>query len=136
MKNMYILRGISGSGKTTFAESFIGLAPNTKSICVASADDYFYDAKGNYAFKADELKLALQFCRECVEAACKNEVPYIFVCNTNTQKWEFQPYENLAEQHGYKVFHIVLENRHQNSNVHGVPTEVLKAQKERFEISL
>jgi hypothetical protein len=60
----------------------------------------------------------------------------IVVSNTFTQEWEIEPYFKLAEQYGYKVFTIVVENRHGGINQHGVPDEVLTKMRDRFEFKL
>jgi hypothetical protein len=58
------------------------------------------------------------------------------VSNTFTQEWETEPYLELAKTYGYKVFSIVVENRHGGVNQHEVPDEVLTKMRERFEIKL
>jgi hypothetical protein len=60
----------------------------------------------------------------------------VVVSNTFTQEWEMGPYFELAKTYGYKVFSIVVENRHEGTNEHGVPDEVLTKMRERFEIKL
>jgi hypothetical protein len=45
-------------------------------------------------------------------------------------------YFGLANQYGYKVFSIIVENRHGGVNEHGVPADKLKQMEERFEIKL
>jgi hypothetical protein len=60
----------------------------------------------------------------------------IVVSNTFTQEWEMKPYYDMAETYGYKVFSIIIENRHGGVNEHSVPDEVLTKMRERFEIKL
>jgi hypothetical protein len=64
------------------------------------------------------------------------EIPKIVVSNTFTQEWEMQPYFELAKKYGYKVFSIIVENRHEGINEHGVPEEKIEQMKNRFEIKL
>jgi hypothetical protein len=45
-------------------------------------------------------------------------------------------YYKLAEQYGYKVFSIIVENRHEGVNQHGVPVDKLEQMKNRFEVKL
>jgi hypothetical protein len=45
-------------------------------------------------------------------------------------------YYKLAEQYGYKVFSIIVENRHGGVNQHGVPADKLEQMKNRFEVKL
>jgi hypothetical protein len=47
-----------------------------------------------------------------------------------------QPYFDLAEKYGYRVYSLICENRHGGVNEHNVPQEVLEKMKNRFEIKL
>jgi predicted kinase len=127
-KELYIVRGLPGSGKSTFASS---LTPNHW-----ESDMYFINEYGEYKFNPDEIKNAHQWCRDMVEGAMKHNLSKIAVSNTFTQEWEMKPYHKLAELYGYKVFHIVVENRHGGVNIHNVPEEVFYKMKMRFEINL
>lgn len=131
-----LLRGLPGAGKSTFA-NFIW---NDYAIC--EADKFFYDKEGNYNFDASKLRQAHEWCRREVEKRMvENSVtpqyyPEIVVSNTFTQEWEMEPYFKLAEQYGYRVFSIIVENRHDGKNVHGVPDDKLEQMKNRFQIKL
>ena len=65
-----------------------------------------------------------------------NSVPKVVISNTFTQAWEMDYYFELAKEHGYRVYSLVVENRHGGVNEHGVPEEKLVQMKNRFEISL
>jgi predicted kinase len=136
MKELYLIRGIPGSGKSTFAHHVW----NDYAIC--EADKFFYDKEGNYNFDASKLRQAHEWCRNEVEIRMKDNVanpqyyPEIVVSNTFTQEWEMEPYFELAEQYGYKVFSFIIENRHGGKNVHGVPDEKIEQMKSRFNIKL
>ena len=127
-KVLYIVRGIPGSGKTTLA--------NQLTANVFEADHYFYDNDGNYNFIPSEIREAHKECQQFVRYAMESGIKKIAVSNTFTQEWEMKPYFELAETHGYKVFSIIIENRHGGTNEHGVPDEVLTKMRERFEIQL
>jgi hypothetical protein len=47
-----------------------------------------------------------------------------------------EPYFELAKKHGFKVFTIIVENRHGGVNQHGVPEDKIEQMKKRFEIKL
>jgi hypothetical protein len=47
-----------------------------------------------------------------------------------------EAYYELAKKYDYRVTALVVENRHNGKNVHGVPDEVLEKMAERFEIKL
>jgi predicted kinase len=123
MKTLALLRGISGSGKSTLAKSLSN--PNTVHI---EADMYFVDNEtGEYRFDHTKLKNAHNWCQDVVET-WMDEFGYdsIIVSNTFTQEWEMKPYYELAEQYGYTVFSLIVENRHGGVNEHGVPEEKLE----------
>jgi len=135
-KILTLVRGLPGSGKSTFAN----IITNKFSIC--EADKFFYDKEGNYNFDATKLREAHNWCREQVEIRMKdNQIneqfyPEIVVSNTFTQEWEMDAYFGLANQYGYKVFTIIVENRHDGVNEHGVPADKLEQMRNRFEVKL
>jgi hypothetical protein len=47
-----------------------------------------------------------------------------------------EAYYKLAEQFGYRVYSLVVENRHGGINTHDVPDETMEKMKNRFEIKL
>ena len=127
-KILTICRGISGSGKSTFAKTLGGQH--------YEADMYFIDEEGNYNFDVTKIKDAHQWCQSFVETDMVLEYPKIVVSNTFTQDWEMEPYFKLAKEYGYTVFTIVVENRHGGVNQHGVPEDKLQMMKDRFQIKL
>ena len=128
MKELFLLRGLPGSGKSTLAKSI--------SEVHYEADMYFVDADGNYNFDATLLKDAHNWCQTMTIMAMEYSTPKIVVSNTFTQEWEMEAYRELAELRGYIVYSIVVENRHNGVNNHGVPEEALTRMKNRFEIKL
>ena len=135
-KVLTLLRGLPGSGKSTFA----GFIWNDYAIC--EADKFFVGEDGVYRFDASKLRYAHEWCKEEVETRMKDNqnnpqyYPEIVVSNTFTQEWEMEDYYKLAEKYGYKVFSIIVENRHGSSNIHNVPEEKLEQMKNRFDVKL
>jgi predicted kinase len=127
-KILYLVRGVPGSGKSTLAKQ---LTSN-----VFEADHYFYDNDGNYNFIPSKIKEAHKECQESVEYAMQSSINKIAVSNTFTQEWEMKPYFDLAKKYGFKVFTIIVENRHGGTNEHGVPEDKVEQMKNRFEIKL
>jgi len=126
MKNLILLRGLPGSGKSTFA----------KRICNQHVEaDMFFMEDGDYKFDATKLKQAHEWCQNKAEELMKDGYNLV-VSNTFTQEWEMEAYYKLAEKYGYQVNSLIVENRHGGVNEHGVPAEALERMKNRFEISL
>lgn len=123
-----IVRGVPGSGKTTFAE-LIGRA-----IC--TADDYHTDRKGSYNWKPENVGKAHAWCQRKCERFLKKGITPIIVANTSTTERELKPYYDLARRYGYQVFSVIVENRHGGENTHGVPEETLEKMEKRFNIKL
>lgn len=133
MKTLYILRGVSGCGKTTLAKNLEHSLPN----CITcAADDYYYDEDGNYNWKVENLKSAHKMCQGKVDSAMFLDVKNIVVHNTNTAQKEIQPYLNMAEKYGYCVVSLVVENLHGNKDVHNVPQDTRDAQEQRLRESI
>jgi len=130
-KVLYIVRGIPGSGKSTFAKTLVN-----KDYCHKEADMFFVDGEGNYNFNPSKIKDAHKWCQEEMDFLMRLEHSPVVVSNTFTQEWEMGPYFELAKTYGYKVFSIIVENRHEGTNEHGVPDEVLTKMRERFETKL
>ena len=131
-KELFLLRGLPGSGKSTLAAQLGG--------SLVEADRYFMQY-GDYKFDASKLKEAHSWCREQVGKWMEvdnagYDVDRIVVSNTFTQEWEMKPYYELAEKYGYRVYSIVVENRHGGKNVHNVPDEAIDRMRKRFEIKL
>lgn len=128
-KILYCVRGVAGSGKSTFAK--------TLGCPVYEADQYFIDEEsGEYKFEPSKIKLAHKWCQLRVEHNMEDGIEKIAVSNTFTQEWEMEPYFEMAKRHGYKVFSLIVENRHGGTNVHEVPEEKVEQMKNRFELKL
>jgi predicted kinase len=136
MKQLLLIRGLPGAGKSSFA-NFVW-----SDYAICEADKFFYDKEGKYNFDATKLKEAHEWCRNQVETRMKDNqakpqyYPEIVVANTFTQEWEMEPYYKLAEQYGYRVSTIIVENRHGSSSVHDVPSETIDKMRNRFQIKL
>ncbi len=128
MKSLVILRGLPSSGKTTFAELL-----ETRAVC--SADDYHY-RNGEYRWNIQQLRTAHDWCQRKCERYMKIGHQKIVIANTNTTDKEMWPYQDLADMYGYRVFYIVVERRHSNTNNHGAPEEVIERMRGRFKIML
>ena len=127
MKELILVRGICGSGKTTVAQLF--------SAFTLEADMYF-NQDGEYKFDTSKLKDAHQWCKDQCESYMQKEKPKIAISNTFTQDWEMESYIELAKQYEYRIHTIIVENRHGGVNVHNVPDATLGNMRNRFSVKL
>lgn len=136
-KELILLRGLPGSGKSTVAKLLGAGGAGTAHF---EADMYFM-VDGKYEFDPSALRNAHQWCQNSVEHAMllnktQGDNSKIIVSNTFTQEWEMVPYYELAEKYGYRVYSLIVENRHNGVNEHNVPEESLVKMRNRFEIKL
>lgn len=125
-KILILLRGLPGAGKSTFA----------KMICNQHVEaDMYFMQDGEYKFDATKLKQAHKWCQDKTESWMKKRYNVV-VSNTFTQEWEMDAYYKLAEQYGYQVHSLIVENRHGGVNIHNCPEEKLEQMKNRFEVKL
>ena len=132
---LILLRGLPGSGKSTLAKIILQLR-STDEPEVLSADDFFEDKEGDYNFDPTKLKEAHNYCQFRCSERMRQQKARIVVANTFTQEWEMDEYFKMAERYNYRVHTVIVENRHGNENVHGVPEDKFQQMKDRFQIKL
>ena len=132
-RNLILLRGVSGAGKSTVAELFTDAH-------IISTDDFFM-VDGKYQFDANSLVENHMKCTAQADKAMNiaedNDVNHtLIIHNTFTKQWEMTPYMILAEKYHYTVHTLIVENRHGSNSIHDVPADSIKAQRDRFEVIL
>jgi predicted kinase len=132
MRELILLRGLPGSGKTTLA---LVLSEDGK-YPVFSVDDYFTDESGRYEFRFQENHIAYKNCEESVKAAMHFNSEKIILHNTFTLEWEMEPYFKLAAECNYRVHVVTVENRHDGTNVHDIPNEYVERMRSKFSVKL
>ena len=123
MNTLFIIRGLPGSGKSTLAKM---LCPRD----AYEADDWFVD-EGVYRFDPNQLVKAHQYCETVVKNAMDTRARKIAVANTFSQRWEMEPYFELAKKHKYVV--QIIECQGNFGSIHGVPESVIERMKTRWE---
>ncbi|CAH0493354.1 unnamed protein product [Peronospora farinosa] len=136
-----ILRGIPGSGKSTIWRDMKAICSHKRVVFTACSADFFFETKRGYIFDVTKLKAAHGKCKtdftkvveDSFSRTNKDSRPHqhvVLVDNTNTQRWEYQPYEDIAKAKGCRV-HIVEMKcpdiltafRMGQRNSHGVPPD-------------
>jgi len=129
---LILVRGIPGSGKTTFVKSdminepFIG----NRQYVHLEADMWFTDHKGNYNWTPDGISHAHRWCTNTACIMMNNGVDVV-VSNTFTTLKEMRPYLEHANMLGIAVFVFRMNGNY--GSVHNVPVEVIEKMKNRFE---
>jgi len=126
MKNtakLVLVRGIPGSGKSTFAKS---VYPTYEHL---ETDLYFMQDRG-YVFEPAKLKQAHEWCQATTRKRLEDG-ECVVVSNTFIKMWELRPYLDMAKELGVpvKVFHMKGEY----GSVHNVPEEVIARMKLNYE---
>ncbi len=132
MKQVLIMRGVSGSGKSTFTMLHLD-------ALVVSAD-HFFDRLGRY-----DKTLIKEAHRECYSKyvqALDAGIPKVIVDNTHIEAWEISPLIAYAEYKGYEyqIVEIPLPDPDlgiaaeicAKRNLHGVPLKHLMQSVKRF----
>ena len=119
---LLLLRGISGSGKSSLAKL---LATALGGIAVA-ADDFLMVA-GEYKWEGSKLGWAHQSCINAASDALSNG-KIVIVHNTSTTNKDVNLYKEMAEKYGVKFISLIVEKRHTSGNEHGVTDELLQKQ--------
>jgi predicted kinase len=122
MTHVIIVRGLSGSGKSTMVEK-LSRDRKYKDVFICSADHY-YQKDGKYQYDSEKIVDAHNYCMR----RFLNELPMrhdaIFVDNTNMRRWEFMGYIQVAQALGFTVEIVEVKrdiNECVKANVHGVP---------------
>lgn len=89
-----VLRGISGSGKSTWAHQ--------QDALIFSTDEFFF-VDGEYRYDSTKIgQYHAQNLRRFLEAIRLGE-PWIIVDNTNICAWEYSPYVLAGQAYGYET---------------------------------
>jgi len=118
---LVLYRGLPGSGKTTAAK--------LSGLPVVEADDFF-TVHGVYLFDKRRISDAHEWCK----ATAKRHLfcgASIAVANTATRRWEVAEYQKIADQYGAEFRVVVCSGKWENC--HGVPDEIVKRMKARWE---
>jgi predicted kinase len=131
--NIWICRGIPGSGKSTWIKNY---HPNG---IIFSADNFHINKEtGEYKYDVSKSAEAHHWClRQYNEALIENNSDRtIIVDNTNVRQFEIAPYYKLAEAYGFPVcvmWFLCDPELGIKRNVHNVPAHIIHQMARSFD---
>ena len=141
MKKITILRGLPGSGKSTWAKKQIAENSNTIKIASVSADTYFVRPDGRYDWNPKLLGNAHDWCFEQFKhyvAFC--DYDHVIVDNTNVEKKHIKRYTDFARMFKYEIEIKMIGStdeqffdEYTKRNVHGVKKETIEKMAHKME---
>lgn len=124
MKQLYICRGVVGSGKSTYARTVAPL--------VVEPDIFRYNEDNKYVFDSEKNQEVHDKAKDLCEYAMRHlRMPALAVTATLTKFEHVLPYIRLGKKHGYDV--TVVECSGAFQNIHEVPEAVIRKMHEEFE---
>ena len=126
MPKLILIRGLPGSGKSTFAKSLAGSQLYTKHF---EADMYFMQ-DGEYKFDASKLGRAHMWCEAQTRLALESDYDVI-VSNTFTTKKELKTYFGIAKEFG--IVPQVIHCQNSFGTIHNVPEETMAKMRARWD---
>lgn len=131
MKIAYIMRGVAGSGKSTRARELVG-----KNGIIHSTDDYSMEG-GRYNRDASLLGKYHHWNLIAFSESLDQGLPVVICDNTNSHRWEFQPYIDAAVKRGYRVEIVTMPHPNPEiaakRNIHNVPADAIRAMIQKWE---
>jgi predicted kinase len=127
MYNLFVIRGLPGSGKSTFAQRLVD-----KCMAKHFEADMFFIKDELYLYDKSKIGEAHKWCQDKVKEAMLTG-DNIVVSNTFVKRWEIEPYLLMAKDNHYVVTEITMSGP-LRGNIHGVPDEVINRMKANWEI--
>lgn len=128
---LYLIRGVAGAGKSTFAQSLLDKFVVQR---VYEADQYFVQ-NGEYQFDPTKLEDAHYQCQRNTWLALYEGMS-VAVSNTSCADWEVETYATIARETEANFVSIIVENRHGGKNIHGCPDAKVEQMKRKFSVRL
>ena len=138
-KTAVIIRGFSGSGKSTVAQTIAEEAAfNDCSVAIHETDNFFMTQNG-YIFDGSMLGC---YHSKNLESFCNSVdsgIHLIINSNTNVEYWEFSQYIKYASKNGYNIQIIDLydnglsDSALHERNLHGFPKDKYQLCRDRYE---
>jgi len=121
---IYLIRGLPGSGKTTYARNCTD--PSIKHI---EADMWHTTASG-YRFDLSEIEASHRWCVAVTEFTIRHEIKNPVVTNTLTTIAECAPYYVLAQKYSVEIRPKTMTGTF--GSIHGVPETTVDVMRMRY----
>jgi tRNA uridine 5-carbamoylmethylation protein Kti12 len=124
-KKLLIVRGLPGSGKSTFSKRL----EKEYGFVHLESDMFFSNKFGEFEYDKSKLSDAHEWCRlETKSQLLENDV---VVSNTFTTWAEIEPYAKLAKKFRANFAIICCEGNY--GSIHNVPEDIIENMRSRFE---
>lgn len=143
MKQVFILRGLPGSGKSYYAQNLADelSGADESHYCICSTDDYFINEQGEYHFDKSKLSQYHNLNLARFINALAQGIELVIVDNTNIKKWEFIAYAQAAVALGYQVKEVIvgevkdksMQHLYAKRNSHNIPLKTISKMAYMFE---
>ncbi len=126
---LIIVRGVSGSGKSTFADFLVHMSGYDLGYAAKKfeADKWFAD--NDEPWNPRYLQTAHEWCQAAVKKSLQDGYITI-VSNTTTTKKELKPYIKIARDLSVQYFVLISDSDY--NNIYGVDDDKLCKQAQRF----
>jgi predicted ABC-type ATPase len=124
--HLYIVRGIPGSGKSTYAKELVSMGHAVKHI----ESDMYFERSGKYVWSAEKLKDARFWCLRTVQTLL-NQNGRVVVSNCFLNYKAIKDFARYAKINGHAVTLVTMNTEY--SSIHDVPAETIATMKDKFE---
>jgi len=121
---IYLIRGLPGSGKTTYAKNCTD--PSIKHI----EADMWHSVAGIYRFDMSEVESSHRWCVAATELTIRCEAKNPVVTNTLTTIAECAPYYVLSQKYGVEIRPKTMTGTF--GSVHEVPLTTIEVMRMRY----
>jgi predicted kinase len=135
-KKVFIMRGVQGSGKSTYASMLHQAAFEDGQLPLTVSADHFFVGPNGYQFDVTKLGDAHKECMQRFIRALNDGMNPVIVDNTNINVEDVAPYVAVGEALDYKVTIIQVNTPPDvaaKRNIHGVAEKQVHRTHERLQ---